>query len=264
MAQGTGKAITHADLAPGPSSTDLESKTAAFLTALTILCGLFCFILCLIAEATRSQVIWIGAEGKGKTRDSECVYNGSGKTPLLCASVAFFGLAVAMVVQHAYLLIAITKSPPPILVDWDPDFAPAKSITYQAGFFFVATWVCFSVGEILLLIGLSIESGHLKNWSKPKPSCLIIKQGLFSAAGVLSLLTVFLASGLYLTALRAQRMSEEHQNFRQAIIETSTYYASPPQSPRRRQIAATPREDPVGREHQFVITPAFSKHLSLE
>lgn len=50
------KAITHADLAPSPGSTDLGSKTAAFLMVLTILCGLFCFILCLIAEAFRSQV----------------------------------------------------------------------------------------------------------------------------------------------------------------------------------------------------------------
>ncbi|XP_065863767.1 uncharacterized protein [Euphorbia lathyris] len=140
MAQGS-KAITHADLAPGPSRTDLGSKTAAYLTSLTILCGLFCFILCLIAEATRSQVIWIvSAEGKGKAENSECVYSGSGKTPLLCTSVAFFGLAISMVVQHTYLLIAITKSPPPAFVNSDPDFAPAKSITFQAGFFFVATW----------------------------------------------------------------------------------------------------------------------------
>lgn len=50
------RAVTHADLAPGPGSTDLGSKTAAFLVVFTIVCGLFCFILCLIAEATRSQV----------------------------------------------------------------------------------------------------------------------------------------------------------------------------------------------------------------
>lgn len=50
-------AITHADLEPKRSSTDLGSKIGAFLIVLTILCGLFCFILCLIAEATRSEVL---------------------------------------------------------------------------------------------------------------------------------------------------------------------------------------------------------------
>lgn len=45
-------AVTHADLAPNRRSTHL----GAFLMVLSILLGLFCFILSLIAEATRSQV----------------------------------------------------------------------------------------------------------------------------------------------------------------------------------------------------------------
>lgn len=49
-------AVTHADLAPAPKSSDLGSKTGAFLMVLSILLGLFCFILALIAEATRSEV----------------------------------------------------------------------------------------------------------------------------------------------------------------------------------------------------------------
>jgi len=52
-------AITHADLEPSRRKTDLSSKTGAFLMVLTILIGLFCFVLCLIAEATRSEVqVW--------------------------------------------------------------------------------------------------------------------------------------------------------------------------------------------------------------
>ncbi|XP_025636961.1 uncharacterized protein [Arachis hypogaea] len=51
-----GTTVTHADLEPRRSRTDLNSKTGAFLMVLTILLGLLCFILCLIAEATRSQV----------------------------------------------------------------------------------------------------------------------------------------------------------------------------------------------------------------
>lgn len=50
-------AVTHADLAPSRPGTGFGSKTGAFLTVLTILCGLLCFILCLIAEVTRSKVL---------------------------------------------------------------------------------------------------------------------------------------------------------------------------------------------------------------
>ena len=49
-------AVTHADLEPSRPSTNLGSKMGAFLMVLSILLGLFCFILSLIAEATRSQV----------------------------------------------------------------------------------------------------------------------------------------------------------------------------------------------------------------
>lgn len=49
--------------------------------------------------------------------------------------------------------------------------------------------VSFAVAEILLLIGLSVESGHLKNWEIAKESCLVVGQGLFSAAGVFGILS---------------------------------------------------------------------------
>ena len=79
-------------------------------------------------------------EDNGKEMKYECVYSGSGKTPLLCSAVAFVGLAVAMVVEHVYMLIAVSKSPPPALVCWDPDSTRAKTLAWQAGFFFVTTW----------------------------------------------------------------------------------------------------------------------------
>ncbi|KAK4855165.1 hypothetical protein QYF36_004629 [Acer negundo] len=262
-------AITHADLAPNPPSTELGSKSGAFLVVLTILSGLCCFILCLIAEATRSQMTWESSDSGGKGEENECVYSGSGKTPLLCAAVAFVGLAVSMVVEHIFLLIAISNSPPPVLVSLDPDYSTAaKLLTWQAGFFFVSTWTCFAVGEILLLIGISVESGHLNNWSGPRPSCLIIKQGLFSAAGVFALLTVFLAAGLYLTALRAQRVSEEIVNVRREVLETSVMYVSPPQSPPLQGLATIARENPIHREtqheqHSLAFPSDFSKHSNL-
>ncbi|XWS08526.1 hypothetical protein CRYUN_Cryun40dG0010200 [Craigia yunnanensis] len=236
--------VTHADLAPSRRSTELGSRTGVVLMVFTILCGLFCFILCLIAEATRSQERWVDTEDNGKEVKYECVYSGSGKTPLLCSAVAFVGLAVAMVMEHLYMLISVSKSPPPALLSWDPDSTRAKTLTWRAGFFFVTTWLSFAVGEILLLIGLGVESGHLKNWSKPRESCLIIREGLFCAAGVFSLMTVFLSAGLYLTALHAQKMFQEQQNVQQQVLETSVLYASPPSSPPRRMTTMT-REDPV-------------------
>ncbi|KAJ7980329.1 putative Transmembrane protein [Quillaja saponaria] len=208
-------AVTHTDLAPRRRTTDLSGKTGVFFMVLTILFGLFVFILCLIAESTRSEVTWIStSNNKEKEVKYECVYNGSGKVPLICAACTFVGLAFAMVTEHTYILIAVSKTPPSALVTVDPHSDPANSLTWKVGFFFVTTWICFAVGEILLLIGLSVESGHLKNWSKPKSSCLIIREGLFSAAGVFALTTVFLAAGLYLTAMGVQRIWKELENVR--------------------------------------------------
>lgn len=96
----------------------------------------------------------------------------------------------------------------------------------------------------MLLVALSVESRHLKNWSKPKPSFLVIRQGLFSAAEVFSLLTVFLATGLHLTALQAHRISKDLENTHREILEASTLYASPPRSPTNR-MARVAREAPA-------------------
>ncbi|MBA0780382.1 hypothetical protein Gotri_004489, partial [Gossypium trilobum] len=198
--------VTHADLAPSRRSTELGSKTGVAFIVVTIICGLFCFVLCLIAEATRSQEKWVESGEDGKDVKYECIYSGSGKMALLCSAVAFVGLAVVMLVEHMYMF-------------------------------------CFAVAEILLLIGLSVESGHLKNWSKPRESCLIIREGLFCAAGVLTLMTVFLAAGLYLTALHAQKLFQQQQLVRQQVLETTVLYTSPPGSPPHR-LTTMAREDP--------------------
>ncbi|KAL0393302.1 UNVERIFIED_CONTAM: hypothetical protein Sradi_2553000 [Sesamum radiatum] len=259
-------AVTHADLAPTPKPTHLGSKAGAFLMVFCILLGLFCFILCLVAESARSELKWTSEDGRG--RASQCVYTGSGKLPLLSASAAFLALAMAMVVQHTYLLLAVSESDALIELSWDLDSVFAKNLTRQAGFFFVATWMSFAVGEILLLIGLSVESGHLKNWATPRPSCLTIRQGLFTAAGVLGLVTVFLASGLYITALRAERHFEAREIRRREMWEASVMYASPPRSPERTSIRAAPSESPLARQDQSVLTlyhylRAFDKHSTL-
>ena len=86
-------------------------------------------------------------EDNGKQVKYECVYSDSGKTPLLCSAVAFVGLAVAMVVLHMYILIAVSKLPAPAVafvglagISWDTDSTRAKTLTWQAGLFFVTTW----------------------------------------------------------------------------------------------------------------------------
>lgn len=91
--------------------------------------------LCMVAM----QVTW-ESSGEGKHPTKECIYSGSGKTPLLCAGGAFLGLAAVMVVEHTYMLVAVSKSTPPVLLTWDPDSSSAKALTWQAGFFFVSTW----------------------------------------------------------------------------------------------------------------------------
>lgn len=120
--------------------------------------------------------------------------------------------------------------------------------------------ISFAVGEILLLIGLSVESGHLNNWSTPRESCLVIKEGLFSAAGVFQLATVFLAAGLYMTAVRAQRMFEEQENVRREVLESYHIHSSPPRSsPPLQPMPPIAREDPVIRHsHHHQETPLFS------
>ncbi|KAE8717776.1 hypothetical protein F3Y22_tig00110020pilonHSYRG00027 [Hibiscus syriacus] len=259
-------AVTHADLAPSRKTTELGSKTGVAFIVFTIICGLFYFVLCLVAEATRSQEKWVETGDDGKDVKYQCVYSGSGKTPLLCSAIAFVGLAAVMLVEHMYMLIAVSKSAAAGLVSWDLDSAHFKSLTWQAAFFFVTTWLCFAVGEILLLIGLSVESGHLSNWSRPRDGCLIIREGLFCAAGVLTLLTVFLAAGLYLTALHAQKLFQQHHQVRQQVLETSILHGSPPSSPPYR-LTTMAREDPVitelpNRPPRFSFSGDFGKQFN--
>ncbi|XP_031379054.1 uncharacterized protein LOC116194380 [Punica granatum] len=261
-----GTAVTHADLEPSRGQTDLGSKTGAVLVVWTILCGLFSFVLCLIAEATHSQVTWVPAGSRTGSQDGEsyeCEYSGSGKTPLMCSAGAFLVLATAMVVEHTYMLIAVSKLPPPAMVAyWEPEMGSARKLTWQAGFFFITTWVCFAVAEILLLIGLSVESGHLRNWSRPRPNCLVLREGLFCAAGVFALATVFMAAGLYITTLRMQRLFLDQAVFQREMLETSVLYASPPRSPPHR-IVAVSREGPVGRDEQISDPPPVSSTVIL-
>ncbi|KAJ9546480.1 hypothetical protein OSB04_019023 [Centaurea solstitialis] len=256
-------AVTHADLAPSRKGTDLGSKTGVVLLIFSILLGLICFVLCLIAEATRSQIIReVSDGGGGETDKNQCRYSGNGKTPLIYAAGAFLALAIAMVVQHTHLLLAVSKSDPDpsLLMTWDPlSDNHLNTLTWQAAFFFVTTWICFSVAEVLLLIGLSVESGHLKGWSIPRSTCFIAREGLFSSAGVLGITTVFLASGLSITALRAQWLLQDQENARREVMEASILYSLPPR-PSGDRITAVGGETPILR-HDLYYEPGLIEYL---
>lgn len=115
--------------------------------------------------------------------------------------------------------------------------------------------ICFAVGEILLLAGVSVESGHLKKWWKAKPSCLSVREGLFSGAGVFALTSVFLGCALYLTALRALRISQEQENVRREVLLTSALHASPPRGSQP-HITTVTRENPTIRETPLSVFPS--------
>lgn len=89
---------------------------------------------------------WVGANDEGK--NDECIYNSSGKIPLLCAAGAFFALAIAMVVEHAFILFSFSSSSL-LLLNMNPDSDFAKNFAWQAGFFYISTWLVNS--SILIL-----------------------------------------------------------------------------------------------------------------
>ncbi|XP_068662371.1 uncharacterized protein [Aristolochia californica] len=242
-------AVTHADLAPSRKSTDIGGVLGVLLMVFSVICGLCCFILCLFAEATRSEVTWLRVNSSNKEEQRyECVYSGSGKMPLTCAVAAFVALAMAMVTKHAYILVAVSKAKPPALVSWTTESSSSQALTWQACFFFASTWVCFAVAEVLLMIGIGVETGHLEKWTRARPSCLVTRQGIFAAAGVFGLTTVFFAAGLYLTAMRAQQIQREEDNVRREVLNTSFLFASPPRSPRHQVPRNLPQVHRVRRE----------------
>ncbi|XP_078149366.1 transmembrane protein, putative (DUF1218) [Carex rostrata] len=215
-------AITHEDISHrrgqvrrtqhGGGAGMIGSRLAVILVGVSIVCALITFVLCLAGEASRSEATWyllsIGGSGN---RMSECFYNGDGRTALACAIFAFLLLAVAMLAEHAYMLVAVASPVPPGEVGWtvtnDPRMASAtRSLTCQTCFLFLLTWLCFAIAEVLLMIGVGVESGHLTDWRKPRPVCHVIKPGMFAAAGILGLISVFLGFMVYLTALRSQKM----------------------------------------------------------
>ncbi|CAN6468559.1 unnamed protein product [Victoria cruziana] len=241
-------AVTHADLAPSRRRTDLGSKFGTTLMVVCVLCGLSSFVFCLTAESMKSEVTWLQM-ALGQGRKVVCLYSGTGRTPFLCSLASLLLLAVAMGLEHGYLLTAFTKSSdsnpgqPPLLV-WMSYSSTANSLKWQASLFFLGTWICFAVGEIILVIGIAVESGHFHDWARARTDCLVMRSGLFAAAGVFGLTAMFIICALYLTALQAQKLYEIEESVRREILEAANVYASQPQEP----VVVTMRQDSLSRE----------------
>ncbi|RRT73369.1 hypothetical protein B296_00032720, partial [Ensete ventricosum] len=211
-------AITHAELSSLQTHwrTDIGNRIALFLVLLSVLFGLSSFVLCLTAEASRSK----------------SVYTGSGRTPLACGVCSFLLLAVAMFVEHAYMLVAVTCPSHPAPAAWPlPDDPRTLSFT---GRWLAASsysrpgenpFVC-SIAE-LLLIGIGVESGHVSQLRQPKPDCHVIRPVLFAAAGIFGLISVLLGVGQYLTALQTQRLHLLEEN----MLRDHPHQFPPPEAP---------------------------------
>ncbi|KAE8736060.1 Far1-related sequence 11 isoform 1 [Hibiscus syriacus] len=238
-------AVTHANLAPSRKSTELGSKTGVVFIVFTVICGLFCFILCLIAKSLVAQEKWVETEDDGKGVRYQCVYSGSGKTPLLCSAVAFVGLAAVMLVEHMYMLIAVSKSPAAAgLVSWDIDSARFKSLTWQDAFFFVTTWAKRGIGTFEqtgrdqeTVVSLS-EKVVLCGWSVDIDHCF---------------------PGGWLIPNRITRPKIVPTTPRQQVLETSVLYGSPPH-----RLTTMARENPVitelpNRPPRFSFSGDFGK-----
>ncbi|WVZ71789.1 hypothetical protein U9M48_020329 [Paspalum notatum var. saurae] len=151
-----------------------------------------------------------------------CVYNGSGRSPLAYAVGAFILLAVAMFAEHGYMLVALAAGPDSAAsagLAVAPDHhssrvaSTAATLTWQTCCLFFVTWICFGLAEVLLMIGIGVESGHLSDWRKPRPVCHRVRPGMFAAAGILGLITVVVGFVVYITAVQAQRLRGQHHHY---------------------------------------------------
>jgi hypothetical protein len=73
--------------------------------------------------------------------------------------------------------------------------------------------ICFGLAEVMLMIGIAVESGHMSDWQKPRPVCHRMRPGMFAAAGILGLVTVVVGFVVYITAVQAQRLRGGQQQY---------------------------------------------------
>ncbi|XP_040376047.1 uncharacterized protein LOC102714696 [Oryza brachyantha] len=216
-------AVTHDDLslrkAQERRAARSSGRAAVSLVALSVLCGIVGFILCLAAEGSRSEtshyLMTVGGGTEAAGQVDVCFYNSSGRAPLAFAIGAFLLLAVAMFAEHAYMLLAVaapdSSAAGLAVADGHPRVpADPARLTWQTCCLFFVTWICFGLAEVMLMVGIAVESGHVSDWRKPRPVCHRVRPGVFAAAGILGLITVVVGFVVYVTALQTNRLRAQY------------------------------------------------------
>ncbi|ERN16805.1 uncharacterized protein LOC18445132 [Amborella trichopoda] len=233
----TEMAITHADLDSSMRrpSFDPGQVVGIAIVLISILGALSTFFFSLAAELSRSTGKWMLASNPIDGEKVLCVYGGDGKTPSLCALGAFVVLGIAMLVQQAFIISAARNSASSPdgsrpLVAWMFSSSPSESLHYLETLFFGFSWVCFSVAEVLLLIGIVVESNHSRNWRSPKSHCLLFPKGFFLATGILGIFALSCPMQSYLIALWSRR-KPVNRNTQQQNLEAHASQMRPPSYP---------------------------------
>jgi len=143
-------AVTHDDLslrkAHERRAARSSGQAAVALVALSVICGLVAFVLCLAAEGSRSEVShYLMSVGGSRDQLDVCFYSGSGRAALAYAVGAFVLLAVAMLAEHAYMLVAVaapeSASAGLAVAQDNPRVAStAATLTWQTCCLFFLTW----------------------------------------------------------------------------------------------------------------------------
>lgn len=212
--------VTHDDLSLRKAHDRRAARSggqiAMGLVGLSVLCGLISFILCLAAEGSRSEVsnYLMTVQGSAGQMDV-CFYNSSGRSPLIFAIAAFLLLAVAMFAVHAYMLLPVAApdsaaTAHAVAQDHPRVSTGPNTLPWQTCCLFFVTWICFGLAEVLLMIGIGVESGHVSDWRKPRPVCHRVRPGMFAAAGILGLITVVVGFVVYVTAVQAHKLRGHH------------------------------------------------------
>ncbi|KAJ7551270.1 hypothetical protein O6H91_06G009300 [Diphasiastrum complanatum] len=203
-------AVTHADLEMDSNMRGLGKKKGIVVMSICTVLGLVAFSLCLIAESTKSQVIWVYKQGKRVSTNFElgkvgCIYSNSPKTPLLCTAGALLAVFVAVTLNqtntgHILYRLLTNNEISLVSISRSSHCTSTLFIRLQALSCFVMVWLCFVAATILLFIGVAIEADHFGEHGKLHLRCLVVKQGIFAAAGVLALASTNSGVACYIVA----------------------------------------------------------------
>ncbi|XXG65252.1 hypothetical protein AAC387_Pa05g3003 [Persea americana] len=220
-------AVTHADIEIHGRGRKLGSKAGTAVIVLCIFCGILGFVFSVFAECWKTKASWVRVASEGGKERLGCVYGRNGQVALLCGVGGFLTLAIGMIVQHSYMWAAVATEkqeggPSIQLTIWDVDSSTGL-LAKQAALLFLTSWVCFGVAEVLLVIGIAVESTHLKRWNDTRSRCIVARRGSFLAAGVFSLSTMFLATAFYFVVLKMKRVKEGEASIRREVVEAALF-----------------------------------------